>query len=99
MCNHNPEVLSADDDRDDHPRDQQAVVPQMSSKYQQQCTTDPEETIKDGIFDDGTDADIFIITLWAKIIIKCPNGCSILDNVKDGCNDSDNQLKDTNDQN
>ena len=98
MCHHHPDVLHAHEDRDDHPEDKQAAVPQVRSKYQHQSTADPKEGIKDSILDDGSNADI-LITLEFEIIIKCPNSSEVSDDVEDGCNDGDNQLTNSNNQN
>ena len=87
MSKHYPEVFGTDDDRDDYPQDKEAVIPQMSSKNQQQSTANSKEPIKYSIFNYWTNANIFIIAFRPKIFIKCTNGCSILDYVENCSND------------
>ena len=94
MGKYYPKVLCTDEDSDDHPQDEEAVVSQMSSEYQQQRTTNTEEAIKDSIFNNGSNTDIFIITLSPKIIVECSNSSGILDNVEDGGDDGDDQFND-----
>jgi len=96
MCQHYPKVLSADEDCDDHPKDEEAVIPQMSTEYQQQGTTHTKEAIKDSIFDDWSNTDVFIIALSSKVIVECSDGSGILDNVEDGGDYGDDQLYDAN---
>ena len=94
MGKYYPKVLCTDEDSDDHPQDEEAVVSQMSSEYQQQRTTNTEEAIKDSILNDGSNTDIFIITLSPKIIVERSNSSGILDNVEDGGDDGDDQFND-----
>ena len=93
MGDHNPHVLQAGEHRDNHPGNKEALVSCVASNDEKKGTQDPKKGIKDGILDEGTDADVFAFTfipIWIKVL-------GVLDNVEDGGDDGDEELDDTDD--
>ena len=90
---HNPHILQAGEHRDNHPGDEEAIVPSVASDNQKQSTEDPKEGVKDGVLDERADADVFafaLIPIWIEIL-------GVLDNVEDSCDDGDEELDDAHD--
>ena len=98
MCKHHPDVLQAHKHCHNHPEDEQATVPQVGSKYQNQAAANTKECIKDSILDDRSNAHI-LITFELIVSLKCSFSLKISDNVEDGCDDGDDELAESNDQN
>lgn len=93
MRDHHPDVLEADDGGDDHPGYQHTMVPGMSPNYKQQSAYDSKKSIKNRILDQRSNTDILAFALLTIGI----NKLGILDNIEDCCNDGDDELDDTND--
>jgi len=89
----NPNVLSTGHDCDQHPGDQEAVVPQLGSEYQQESAAYSKQCIKHCVLDDGSDTDIFALAL--SFVITSGH----LDNIEDCGDHCYSQLCEANDHN
>ena len=90
MGDHNPHVLQAGENCDNHPSHKETLVPRIAPNNEKKSAEDPKEGVKDGVLDERADADVFAFTLipiWIEIL-------GILDNVEDSCDDGDEELDD-----
>eukprot|EP00092_Neocalanus_flemingeri_P087601 GFUD01110581.1.p2 GENE.GFUD01110581.1~~GFUD01110581.1.p2 ORF type:complete len:116 (-),score=29.14 GFUD01110581.1:25-372(-) len=85
MSDDHIDVLDADKEGDDHPTDQETSVHPYGTKYQDQGTENSKESIKDGILDERSNADIFSIAI-VHIAISKP------EDIENGGDDGDAQL-------
>jgi len=93
MGDHNPHVLQAGEHRDNHPSNEEALVPSVAPNDEKKGAKDPKEGVKDRVLDEGADADVFAFTfipIWIKVL-------GVLDNVEDGGDNGDEELDDADD--
>eukprot|EP00092_Neocalanus_flemingeri_P041009 GFUD01044652.1.p2 GENE.GFUD01044652.1~~GFUD01044652.1.p2 ORF type:complete len:106 (-),score=36.43 GFUD01044652.1:154-471(-) len=95
MSDDHIDVLDADKEGDDHPTDQETSVHPYGTKYQDQGTENSKESIKDGILDERSNADIFPLTFLAVAVKKATRR---LDDIENGGDDGDEQLDKSNNQ-
>ena len=93
MGDHNPHVFEAGKHRDKHPSNKEALVSSVASNDEKESAEDPKEGVKDGVLDEGADADVFAFT-FIPIRIKV---LGILDNIEDSCDDGDEEFYDADD--
>ena len=93
MGDHNPHILQAGEHRDNHPSNEEALVPSVAPNDEKEGAKDPKEGVKDGVLDEGADADVFAFTfipIWIKVL-------GVLDNIEDSCDDGDEEFYDADD--
>jgi len=93
MGHHNPHVFEAGEHCDNHPSDKEALVSSVAPNDEKEGAEDPEKGVKDGVLDEGADADVFAFTfvpIWIKVL-------GVLDNVENGGDDGDEELNDADD--
>ena len=93
MGDHNPHVLQAGENRDNHPSHKEALVPSISPNNKEESAEDPKEGVENGVLDERADADVFAFTfipIWIEVL-------GVLDNIEDGGDDGDEELNDADD--
>jgi len=93
MGDHNPHVFEAGKHRDKHPSNKEALVSSVASNDEKESAEDPKEGVKDGVLDEGADADVFAFT-FIPIRIEI---LGILDHVENGGDDGNEELNDADD--
>lgn len=93
MGDHNPHILEAGENRDNHPSHKKALVPSIAPNDEEESAEDPKEGVENRVLDERADADVFAFTfipIWIKVL-------GILDNIEDGGDDGDEELYDADD--
>ena len=58
-----PDVLGADDEGDDHPGDEEAVVAEVRPEDEHEAAADTEQGVEHRELDDGADTHVLALTL------------------------------------
>ena len=93
MGDHNPHVLQAGENCDNHPSHKETLVPRIAPNNEKKSAENPKEGVENRVLDQGADANIFAFTfipIWIKVL-------GVLDNIEDGGNDGDEELYDADD--
>jgi len=63
MGDHNPYVLQAGENRDNHPSHKEALVPSISPNNEEEGAENPKEGVENAVLDDRTDADVLALAV------------------------------------
>ena len=93
MSYNNPDVFDGGYQCEGDPGYDQTSTPQVSSSDENHRAENPEESIKDRVFDERSYTDVLIFTLLSRGLVIL----GIFYNIQDGGDDCDDQLEDSND--